>query len=94
MFLNFFFFIFFYFFIFYSTLGYGYLLCKLTKFDISKINYGTIGLLGIFFLTLLSYFTNLFISHNKTHNLLILALGFLFFSKFFFLIKKVIRNIF
>jgi len=88
MLVNFFFFIFFYFLIFYSIIGFGHLLCRITKLDTSKISNGIIGILGIFFLTFLSYFTNLFLSHNKTHNFIVLILGFLFFIKFFFLNKN------
>jgi len=92
MLVNSFFFIIFYFLIFYSIVGYGYLLCRINKLDTSKINFGTVGILGIFILTLLSYFTNFFFSHNKIHNIIILILGLIFFLNKKITKKYVLRS--
>jgi len=66
-----------------SIIGYGlFFSLKLTKynnFTKSNISVGYLGLFGIFFLTLISYFTNLFIPHSNEHNIIILLLGIIFF---------------
>ena len=63
-----------------SYIGYGKFFNSLIFKGASIVNYGQLGLLGIFFLIVLSYFTSFFISHNSLHNVLILIVGlFLFF---------------
>jgi hypothetical protein len=70
-------FILYFYFILLSILGYGIWFCKFCKINIEEISIGTIGLLGIFFLTLISYSTNIFLPHSAEHNLVIFLLGFL-----------------
>jgi hypothetical protein len=72
-----------------SIIGYGIWFCKFFKISIEATSFGIIGLLGIFFLTLISYLTNIFFSHNLTHNLVILLLGFLFFLYQLFFKKNI-----
>ena len=84
----------FYFLILFSILGYGLLLTNyiFKSEDIQSISYGYIGLFGVFFLVLISYTTNLFLPHNKIHNVIINIIGVLFFYfyiKNFFFSKRV-----
>ena len=77
-----------------STIGYGLITTKLLKFENFNYNYGTIGILGLFSLSVLLSFTHLFFSHNYLHNLLVIIVGilalFLFKDKNFKQIKFVI----
>ena len=63
------------FFIILSTLGYGFWLVKIIHLDSAKLNFGLVGLLGLFFLSIISGFTHIFTPHNNLHNLIILLLG-------------------
>lgn len=84
----------FYILIFYSVIGYGFLFstiinknsdCKLTgNFE----DYGLIGIFGLVILTIISYSTILFFSHNYFHNIIILFIGLFFFILFLTKIKK------
>ena len=62
-----------------SVLGYGLLLNRLIGEKKFSTNLGYLGLLGLFFLTLYSYLSNLIIPHGIYHNILILFIGILFF---------------
>ena len=79
MFTNFYTFFISYIFIISSVLGYGLLICNLINKSIFSKNIGYVGLTGIFFLTIYSYSTSLFISHGQYHNLIFLILGLIFF---------------
>ena len=70
-------FLLYFYFIFFSTLGFGLLFCRVFNISVINLSIGVIGLIGIFFLTFISYFTNIFFSHNFIHNSIILLLGFL-----------------
>ena len=87
--LNLFTFLFFYFLIINSTLGYGFLISKLTKLNLKYFNISFLGLLGIFVLIIISYLTHFFTSHDYVHNSLILSIGLVFF---FFFFKKQNKN--
>ena len=87
--LNLFTFLFFYFLIINSTLGYGFLISKLTKLNLKYFNISFLGLLGIFVLIIISYLTHFFTSHDYVHNSLILSIGLVFFFLFF---KKQNKN--
>ena len=52
----------------FSTIGYGFLLSRIVNKDLIKFNLGYIGLLGLLGLTIISYITIFFTSHNYTHN--------------------------
>ncbi|MDC3207805.1 hypothetical protein OA967_00730, partial [Candidatus Pelagibacter sp.] len=79
MFINFYTFFIFYFFIICSVFGYGFLISDTFGKSFSSKNIGYIGLTAIFFFTIYSYFTSLFIKHGLYHNLIFLGLGFIFF---------------
>ena len=81
-------FLFFYFFIINSVIGYGYFVAKINKIEIKFFDHGYLGLLGIFFLLIISFVSHYFIAHNYTHNSIILIFGFLFFVYFFLKEKK------
>lgn len=79
-------FISYYFLFLFSILGFGLLFCKFSNIFSNKINLGVIGLLGFCFLSFISYFTNLFFSHNFIHNIIIHSVGII--SLFFFINKE------
>ena len=54
----------------FSTIGYGFLLSRIVNKELIKFNLGYVGLLGLLSLTIISYITIYFISHNYTHNLI------------------------
>jgi len=68
-----------------SILGYGLYFLKLLKIKFDVINFGYAGLFGIYILIVYSYFSNLFIAHTETHNLIILCIGLILFV---YLIKQ------
>jgi len=70
-----------YFIILTSILGYGLLFYGSLK-KINSFNFGYIGLIGIFFLILYSYASNVFFPHSEIHNLVFLSLGFIYFVIF------------
>ena len=78
----------FYYLIIFSTLGYGYFfVINFLKFNseikVTNVDIGFIGLSGLFFLILISYFTNLFLFHDKLFNLILLLVGLFLFIFFF-----------
>ena len=80
----------FYFLIIFSVVGYGQFFSYITNTkDISK-SFGYSGLLGLFFLTIYSYLSNLIIAHGLVHNSIILLLGIL--SYLYFLRKKIFKK--
>ena len=68
-----------------SIIGYGLYFLKLLKIKFDFINFGYAGLFGIYILIVYSYFSNLFIAHTETHNLVILCIGLILFI---YLIKQ------
>ena len=66
----------------FSIIGFGYLSSKLLSI---RLSIGELGLSGILFMTILSYITNLFVSHNFIHNSIFLIIG---LTTFFLLILK------
>ena len=68
-----------------SIVGYGLCFLKLLKIKFDFINFGYAGLFGIYILIVYSYFSNLFIAHTETHNLVILCIGLILFI---YLIKQ------
>ena len=78
--LNFFLLLFYYFTILASILGFGFFFQRhVLKNEV--INLGFIGLYGFFFLTIYSYFSHYFTSHNLTHNLIVFLVGIFFFIR-------------
>ena len=72
----------------FSIIGFGYLSSKLLSI---RLSIGELGLSGILFMTILSYITNIFVSHNFIHNSIFLIIG---LTTFFLLIfkKKLFRK--
>ena len=70
----------------FSIIGHGYLLSKIINKDLLNFNIGYQGLLGILFLTMISYFTIFFIKHGYIHNIILHVIGVLSFI--YFLKKK------
>ena len=66
-----------------STLGYGFFLNKGLISKSINIDYGIQGLTGIFVLTLYSYLSHFFISHNLFHNSILFLTGIFLFIFFF-----------
>ncbi len=73
-----------YFLIFISVLGYGLFFTRFLGARYSKINFGFVGLFGLFFLILYSYISNLFLPHNYLHNSILLFIGICLFVYFFY----------
>ncbi len=71
----------------FSIVGFGYLSSKLLSI---RLSLGELGLSGILFMTILSYITNLFVSHGFIHNSIFLVIGLVAF--FFILKKKLFRK--
>ena len=69
----------------FSIIGFGYLSSKLLSI---RLSLGELGLSGILFMTILSYITNLFVSHGFIHNIIFLTIG--LFSFFLILKKKIV----
>ena len=67
-----------------STIGYGFLLVKISKVNEIDINYGLIGFFGLFLLSIILSYDHLIISHNYIHNIIIILTGLIFFFKFNF----------
>jgi hypothetical protein len=80
----------------FSIIGYGFLLSKIINKKLLSYNLGYQGLLGIFFLTIISYTTIFFVKHGYIHNLILHFIGlfsfFYFFNKnrYFFEIQRLI----
>ena len=79
----------FYFLILISVLGYGVCLGKFFNKDITTLNLGYSGIIGIFFLILYSYLSHFFTSHNYLHNSILIFIGLFLFVKNF---KSFIKN--
>ncbi len=71
----------------FSIIGYGFISSKILSI---RFSLGEMGLSGILFVTILSYFTNLIFSHNFTHNSIFLIVGLIAFS--LLLKKKLFRK--
>ena len=65
----------------FSTIGYGVLTLRFLKFEKLNLNYGLLGILGLFSLSVIASYTHLFLPHNYTHNIIIILIGLFFFSK-------------
>ena len=80
----------FYFLIIFSVVGYGLFFSHITNTKNISKNFGYSGLLGLFFLTIYSYISNLILAHGLIHNSIILLLGII--SYLYFVRKKVFKN--
>ena len=68
-----------------STIGYGFLFIKIFSVSQRNINFGYIGLYGMFLSIFISYSSNLFIPHNYLFNSFYLIIG---LGSFILLLKK------
>ena len=59
----------------FSTIGYGLIFLKIFKFENFNYNLGIIGIVGLFFLSVIASYSHLFFSHNYIHNIIIIILG-------------------
>ena len=66
-----------------STIGYGLAFSNKILGNSKYINLPLKGILGIFFLYLLSSLTHIILPHNFTHNLVVLSIGLILFFKLF-----------
>ena len=82
----------FYFAAIFSVIGYGLLFGEITNIKIVSKNFGYVGLFGLFFLTIYSYISNFFYSHNLLHNSILLFVGFFFFLYSLLIRKNLIKK--
>ena len=59
----------------FSILGYGFLLSRIIDKNLLSYNLGYHGLLGILFLTFISYLTIFFMKHGYIHNIIVHIIG-------------------
>ena len=77
-----------------SILGYGLIFQKIINISKNDFCLGYSGLIGIFFLTIISYTSNIILPHDLIHNSIIFIIGFFIFIYFFFknyILKKDIK---
>jgi len=72
----------------FSTIGYGFVLSKIVDKNLLRFNLGWQGLLGFFFLSIISIFTSFFFSHGFYHNSIIHLVGLMSFIFFIHKLKK------
>ena len=71
-----------------SVIGYGLFFSSLIGANYFLKSYGYSGLIGLFFLTIYSYISNIFFAHNEIHNALLIILGLFFLTYKMFIEKK------
>ena len=59
----------------FSTIGYGLVVTKFLKFENFNYNYGLVGFLGLFILSILASLTHLLTPHNYIHNIFVILIG-------------------
>lgn len=74
-----------------SFVGYGFVFTNFVDKNIIKFNLGYIGLLGLFFSTIISYLTIFFVEHGYIHNLIFHSIGISFFIHFINKNKNIIN---
>ena len=67
----------------FSTIGYGFFFSKLVNSELIQLNLGYQGIIGFFFLSLISTFSSYFLAHGFLHNTVIHLFGLSFFVNFF-----------
>jgi len=68
--------------IFFSIIGYGLILTKIINFKNLNYNFGLLGFLGLFILSIISSYTHILTPHNYYHNILIIFIGLIFFFSY------------
>ena len=77
-------------FFFIATAGYGYFLIDITNRNKNYLFFGETGLLGFFFISLITIFVHLFFPLNIVFNSILYLVGFIYFFKDIKFIKKII----
>ena len=62
----------------FSMIGYGLMTTKFLKIETINYNYGLLGILGFFLLSVISSYTHLIFPHNYLHNIIIILLGLIY----------------
>ena len=68
----------------FSIIGHGYLFSTIVDKKLSELNFGYLGLIGIFSLISISALTSFLLSHNYVFNILLHVIGIVNFSIFLF----------
>ena len=71
-----------------STIGYGFLFSRMVNRELLQSNLGYIGLIGFFFICLISIFSSFFIPHNFLQNSIFHVIGLVSFIFFFNKLKQ------
>lgn len=66
----------------FSTIGYGLMATKFLKIEPVNYNYGLLGILGLFLLSIISSYTHLIFPHNYLHNIIIILFGIIYLIRF------------
>ena len=72
-----------------SIIGYGILFSKVVNRELLKLNIGYIGIIGFFFICLISIFSSFFFSHNYLHNIILHTIGIISFLSSIKNLKKI-----
>ena len=73
-----------------SNIGYGYLFASLFSKNLKNLNFGYLGIVGLFFIVLISITSSSFVSHNYIHNIVLHLIGLIVF--FINLFENKIKN--
>ena len=73
----------------YSIIGYGILFSKVANRKLLKLNIGYIGIIGFFFISLISIFSSFFFPHNYLHNIILHTIGIVSFLSSIKNLKKI-----
>ena len=71
-----------------STIGYGYLFSRIFFKDFQTLDFGYQGIIGFFFICLISICTSFFFAHNFIHNFILHLVGLSSFFWNFLIYKK------
>ena len=76
-----------------STIGYGEIFCRTIDKQLLNYNIGYQGIIGFFFISLVSLLTSYFFPHNYVHNFIIHSFGIIGFCIFLCRDKKNIKEL-
>ena len=71
-----------------SIIGYGIIFSTIANKELLSENIGYIGIIGFFFISLISIFTSFFFAHNYLHNIILHTIGIIGFLTSFSNFKK------
>ena len=71
-----------------SIIGYGIIFSKIANKELLSENIGYIGIIGFFFISLISIFSSFFFAHNYLHNIILHTVGIIFFLTSISSLKK------